>query len=39
MGRPGTLFIGADKINSQTINCWVAGSCVLVSEGKLFIPD
>jgi trans-2,3-dihydro-3-hydroxyanthranilate isomerase len=39
MGRPSILEIEADKRNAKIVAVRVGGSCVLVCEGEMEVPD
>jgi trans-2,3-dihydro-3-hydroxyanthranilate isomerase len=37
MGRPSELFARAEKLDGQVVGTWIAGSCVLVSKGSIYL--
>ncbi len=37
MGRPSLLIARAEKKNGKVISTWIGGSCVMVSEGVIYV--
>ena len=37
MGRPSLLEARAEKINDKVVSTWIGGTCVMVSEGVIFV--
>lgn len=37
MGRPSILDARTEKINGEVISTWIAGNCVMVAEGLIYI--
>ena len=37
MGRPSLLKARAEKIDSKVLSTWIGGSCVMVSEGVIYV--
>ncbi len=38
INRPSTLFGHTEKLNGSVTGVWLSGQCVMVSEGRLFLP-
>lgn len=37
MGRPSLLIARAEKMDGHVISTWIGGSCVMVSEGTIYV--
>ena len=37
MGRPSILQARAEKIDGNVLSTWIGGSCVMVSEGHIYV--
>ena len=37
MGRPSLLEARAEKMDGKVVSTWIGGSCVLVSEGVIYV--
>ena len=37
MGRPSLLEARAEKTDGKVVSTWIGGSCVMVSEGVIFV--
>ena len=37
MGRPSLLLARAEKIDGKVLSSWIGGSCVMVSEGHIYV--
>lgn len=37
MGRPSVLQARAEKLDGKVLSSWIGGSCVMVSEGQIYV--
>lgn len=38
MNRPSTLLGRTEKVNGSVTGVWLSGNCVMISDGRLFLP-